>query len=438
MRTISTIIVMVLVTIVSSILLLVSFWLALVCFLMLTTLFIVNGIKMIPANPPHKGILVFLGKRQEIVLDEGWNFIPICPLIFNFILIKVEKVVQDLPEQIVRTPDLAEIGVKVSLTWVPGTEAEYGKSLINYLNTGGEQGVKNNLFDMIEARLRTWAASNQEGPSDWIEAMASKGEALAVLLKAIFGDSLPKIDSDIPTTVWMKFFSKPKRKPSKNEIDMGWSSKDGKWEGLQKEFGELSPEDQKTLQSQVEKRMEIVKTIEEGIPNIEEGEKKFSQSAMGVTFLRFTVNEVSVRGQTAKAAELEAKEEQEARAERTELKNVSERIQDLRKENSGMSIEEAVRIVQTERGKISKSVIEVLGASTGIGQDFLGALGFQRMSSGSSGGNPASTSPGKEGENKNSAKTREKMTRDLDELEEELLDELEGDLDKEEEEEDKK
>ena len=71
----------------------------------------------------------------------------------------------------------------------------------------------------------------------------------------------------------------------------------------------------------------------------------------------------------------------------------------------GLSIQEAIRLVQTERGKISKSVIEVLGASTGLGQDFLGALGFQRLPGGSqqnppspggggSGSGPSSPTPG--------------------------------------------
>jgi hypothetical protein len=386
---IATIVVMGLISAVSILSALVSVWLMPVCFLALTTLFVRNALRKIPAEKPiSKAILVFLGERQKIVLKEGWNFVPLYPFVFDFILIKVEKVVQELPEHIVRTPDLAEIGAKISMAWIPGiknTEGiTYEESLINYLNTGGEDGVRKNLSDMTEDRLRTWAISNQEGPSDWVEAMASKDEALEVLLKAILGDSLPKVDSDIPTTAWMKYFSRPRRKPSLNEIRMGWAVKDPAdqsqlWAGLQAEFAKLSPEAQGVLESQVGKRAEAVRKIKEGIQNIEDGQGMFSQKALGITILRFTVNAISLKGKTAEKAESDAKEKQEAKGEAREIKNVSRRIRKLRQNNPEMSLEEAIRIVQIQQGKISESVIRVLGASTGLGQDFLGALGFQKL-----------------------------------------------------------
>lgn len=396
-----------LITAVSMLFILVSIWLTPVCFLTLTTLFVINALKKIPATPPHEGILVFLGERQKIVLKEGWNWVPLRPFVFDVILIKVEKVVQELPEHVVRTPDLAKIGAEISMAWIPGiknTEGiTYEDSLINYLNTGGEDGVRKNLSDMTEGRLRTWAASDQEGPSDWVEAMASKDEALEVLLKAILGDSLPKVDSDIPTTAWMKYFSRPRKRPSLNEIRMGWAVKDPAdpsqlWAGLQTEFAKLSPEARGALEGQVRLRAEAVRKIKEGIQNLEDGQGMFSQKALGITILRFTVNAISVKGQTAESAELDAKEKREAKGETREIRNLSKRIKRLRKGNPEMSLEEAVRIVQIQQGKISESVIRVLGASTDLGQDVLAALGVQKMSSGT----PTSSFSGEKGKKKNS------------------------------------
>jgi len=404
MRTLVTIIVFGLIAVVSIPIASVSILLAWICFLLLTIMFVTNAIRKVPANPPHKAILVFLGQRQEIVLDEGLNWVPLSPFVFDFILIKVEKVVQDLAEQIVRTPDLAEIGAKVSLTWLPGSEGkDYAKSLINYLNTGGEAGVRKNLNDTLEDRLRTWAASNQEGPSDWVEAMSSKDEALEVLLKAILGDSLPKVESDIPTTAWMKFFSRPKRKPSQNEIKMGWSPPDPAsshelWTGLQAEFEALK-ENKKKLEDQVEARMKAVKEIKEG-------RGTYKQEALGITILRFTVNEISVKGETAKAAELDAKEKREAIGESRETKNLSRRIKKLREGDPEMSLEEAIRIAQIQQGKIKETVIRVIGAATGFGQDAIATVATQGMLN-NPGGKPAAGSSDESSPKKSEGKTKE-------------------------------
>lgn len=42
-----------------------SFWMALAFFVVTTLVFFYNAIKIIPADPPHKGILIVLGKRQK-------------------------------------------------------------------------------------------------------------------------------------------------------------------------------------------------------------------------------------------------------------------------------------------------------------------------------------------------------------------------------------
>jgi hypothetical protein len=226
---------------------------------------------------------------------------------------------------------------------------------------------------------------------------------LEVLLKAILGDSLPKVESDIPTTAWMKFFSRPKRKPSQNEIKMGWSPPDPAsshelWTGLQAEFEALK-ENKKKLEDQVEARMKAVKEIKEG-------RGTYKQEALGITILRFTVNEISVKGETAKAAELDAKEKREAIGEGRETKNLSRRIKKLREGDPEMSLEEAVRIAQIQQGKIKETVIRVIGAATGFGQDAIATVATQGMLN-NPGGKSAAGSSDESSPKKSEGKTKE-------------------------------
>ena len=367
----------------------------------LLALFIYNGLQKVPAKPPHKAILVFLGRRLKIVLNEGWNFLPIYPFVFDFVLIKVEKVNYDLEPQEVRTPDRAVISVKASVTWIPGIQGS-PESYIDYLNSGGEEGVRKIIHDVIEDRTKTWAGSNREGPSTWMEAQVLKDDAHEVLVKSLLGGTLVPIGNPIPTNTWMRFFDSPQSEPTAYDTarrpgQTPWAFKDGatgdwNWSGLQAIYDGYSPADQSELKRKVDQRIDDVRKMREG-----KGE--FGDKSLGITIVRFSVNDIKVTGEVARAAELEEKERRERDADTMELDNVSARIRKLRKENRGMSLEEAIRTVQIERGKISKSVIEVLGASTGLGQDFLGALGFQKMPGG--GNVPAGNPAGKKGGKKN-------------------------------------
>ena len=127
----------------------------------------------------------------------------------------------------------------------------------------------------------------------------------------------------------------------------------------------------KELEKQISDRRDVIRRIREG-------SAEYPLESLGITVLQFTVNELKVEGQVADAAEKEEKERRERAADKLEIDNVSDRIASLRKRHRGMTVEEATRIVQTERGKVKKTVVEVLGASTPVGQDVLGALGFQK------------------------------------------------------------
>lgn len=342
------------------------FWLG-TMFAFLTTIFlVVTGLKKTPANPPHKSLLTFFGRRTRVVLGEGWNFLPLYPL-FNRILVNVTKKNKEFPPQRVRTPDRAEISVSASVTWEPGIKG-CPRSYVEYLNSGGEQGVTEILGNIIEDRVKTWAGSNKEGPSSWLEALALRDEAHGVLAKALLGDALEQVPSDIPTTTWIRFFANPQTEPNNYDVKSGWGTKNGDvwgWTPLERIFDNLQNQEKILLRRGVEKRIEDIKKLRQG-----GGE--FPIEKLGITILRFSLGEIKVEGEVAKAAELEEKERRERDADTLEIDNVSQRILQLRQAHPELTMEDAIRLVQIERDKATKTIIDITGAKTGIGNDLLG------------------------------------------------------------------
>lgn len=151
--------------------------------------FMLQALRNIPAQPPHKGILTVFGERKEVIKNEGWRFFPLYPWWHGFIKVNVTKVNQDLTPEDIRTPDLAELSIPVSLTWTP--DKTVPKNLIEFLNSGGVDGVKEILDDVVAERLRIWAIALTEGPQSWEEAIRAQDEAIEVLIEQITGQELP-------------------------------------------------------------------------------------------------------------------------------------------------------------------------------------------------------------------------------------------------------
>lgn len=336
-----------------------GWWISFIPGLILTLRLLYFWIRNVPADPPHKGVLVFLGKRRKVLLDEGWHFLPLYPLVFRVVMVEVRKINFDLPEQLVRTPDNAELAVKPNLTFTPGAPEAEGREqacfLINYLNSGEKTGVMNIIQAITMDRLRGWALSPEEGPADWKEAMGAKDEAIAVLIKAILGEEIDPIPSPVPTAVLLKYFSSPRRSPSKYEKKKwGRKTKGGnEWEKLEEELAKLSPEERRVLEEAVGERRKTVKEVQEG-------NGAFQKKSLGITINRFTISHIEVRGKVAKAAEQAAKELHEMAAEKIEIAHVLARAKSIQ-EGLGVSPEQALEVVQSERGKVPKEVIDVRG-----------------------------------------------------------------------------
>lgn len=318
---------------------------------------------------------MFLGKRLKTKLTEGWNWVPLYPFISNYVAINIEKKTDQFGPQNVRTPDNAVVSTSEAVVWRPGIDGS-PEFYIIYLNSGGEEGVRKILRERIEDRVKTWGSSNQEGPATWKEALGLRDDAHAVLAEALLGqDVLGPVENPIPTGTWMRFFNIPQSAPTAYDVKNGWASMDDaghwSWSGLQTIFSGYGSDAQAKLKSQVETRKKEV-------DRLRGARGDFGDKSLGITILGFTVNEIEVTGEVAKAAELEEKEKKERAADEIEIRNVSDRAADIRARHPDLSSEKAFEIVQTERKKVGKTIIAISGAQTALGSDLLGLAGVAR------------------------------------------------------------
>lgn len=226
----------------------------------LTVLFFAVSLRYIPADPPHIAVVTLLGQRLRQIKREGYRLFPFYPVIYSAVLINMTKKNQDLPPQAVRTCDLAELDISVSLTWTPNED-----NAIEYLNHGGEGGVKNILADMVREKIREWAISVDRGPKNWEDALRARDEVTAMLIRDIAG--LPSGFSD-------------------------------------------------------EEKREAIRKIKLG-----DGVQPIPQ--LGITLNRLNIGEIKPKGELARAAELMVKEQKEREGEKMEFAHVMDRVQEI-------------------------------------------------------------------------------------------------------------
>lgn len=303
--------------------------------------FVLQGLRKIPANPPTKAVVTLFGKRTVEIKDEGWRFFPLCPWWHGYILVNVTKKNQDFLIKSIKTPDLAEFEIPVSFTITPDCN-----NLIHYLDYQGEPGVWKNLKEIVEEKLRIWAIAADEGPETAEEALAAGDDAVAILIKAIAGTELSKVPSPYPTTVLLKALNKPKPKPPlKSEEKFGKN-----WEEIAKWFEKLSPAEQKKVNKALEERKKFLAQIRRGNGTI-------AITSMGIILNRLNIGEIKAVGKFAEVADLVVKKRKEKEAEIVEIEYVAKIMETLKKQ-LGISNEQALEILQTERGKVIKTINE--------------------------------------------------------------------------------
>ncbi len=255
--------------------------------------FILQGLRRIPADPPSRAVVTRFGQRTGCIKNEGWRFFPIYPWFYGYILVDMTKKNQDLTPKEVRTAqDMAEIEVTVSLTWRP--DADFNSTtnqsyLLEYLNSGGEAGVKNILEDIVEEAVREFAADPNREPNTWEDAIKMKRQFLAEIVATILG-----------------------RVPAQTSIA----------------------------------------DINEMVIQLRRGNGQLRLETLGIVLSRVNVTSIKPKGKLAEAAEKEAVEKREQKAEIVELTHVASRINALKE--LGFSNEQALEVIQTERGKVKK------------------------------------------------------------------------------------
>src|SRR3989344_1697535 len=258
--------------------------------------FILQGLRKIPADPPHVAAVTVFGKRTGEIKKEGWRFFPLYPFWHGAIPVDVTQKNKDFNPQDVRTPELGEIQIRVSATWRPDYEPTPpenpdGNRLIKYLNAGGQIGVENILSDIVQEKVREFAI---HGVSDWEGLLKIRGEVIAEIAAAIMGDE---------------------------------------WQ--------LLPEGE-------QKRV---------IESLRQGNGSVMVGSLGIILNRLNITEIKPKGELAKAAELEAKERQERRGELFEMGHIQDLLERLKR--VGFSNEQAMEVIQTERGKVRKDIKEI-------------------------------------------------------------------------------
>ena len=277
---------------------------------------ILQGLRKIPADPPHKAVVTRLGKRINKVKREGWRFFFFFPYLYGYILVKVTKINHDLPPQLVRTPDMAELEIPVSLTWtpvdikLPDDHGEPVSGLINYLNAGGEKGVKEILDDIVRERLREWAMSKIEGPQTWEEALNAREEAISILIKSIVGESLGPIDTDIPTAILLRFYNLQSKTFREKRVQAERDTAD--WNMLRDYLDSLSLEERETLTEQVDTRKRIIVKMRQG-----NGGQLLPQ--LGIRLDRLNIDEIKPKGKLAESAEKMVTEQREMEGDKVKI-----------------------------------------------------------------------------------------------------------------------
>jgi hypothetical protein len=148
------------------------------------------GLRNIPANPPHKGLVTLWGKRQPRVIGEGYTVLaPYFPFFYDVILINMEQHNMDFIFEHLRCNAVAgrdfqsgaAVTVKVGVTWMPNNDAN---ALFNFIGVGTEPGTRNIMRDMLAEALRQYATTKT-----WEELTRSGDEITQILLQKLTAET---------------------------------------------------------------------------------------------------------------------------------------------------------------------------------------------------------------------------------------------------------
>ncbi len=323
----------------------------------LSVAIILEGLVKIESDPTHIGQLTIFGERiTGEFLTEGWHFIPLRGLWYGVIPIKRTRIPYDVTIPTARTPDRAASEVPVHLAF-----QQIPRLAINYLDSGGEEGVKEQLFGRVTERIREWCMGKEEGPDTWVELDQSQAEGTFVLVKKLAHNFLvpiePKEAQEVPTWIWMLYFREPKpTKLNNNEEDWGkdnWAKVKEVIDQIKKKYPDNDPTG---LNIQLKKLKDSVESRRKQIDALRKGSGKLEITDLGIELQLLNIGNIKVLGKVAEEADNQAKEEQQMRGEKLELEHLRNRIREFL--DLGYSLEQARETIQTERDKVVKTIKE--------------------------------------------------------------------------------
>lgn len=350
-----------------------------VLFFLISAIFLQALVKI---KAVHRAVVMNRGKRQERVIkktingievedketvtkDEGWRLFWLRPYWRDYIEVDVGRKTLEFKQEVI-TPDKASSMVPIILVFRP-----LGKYLNQYIESGREEGVKRLLMGKTKGRLREWAMSLEEGPSDWKELNRSQLAAIETLIKVIASGQLiskiPEFAQQVPTFIWLRYFSKPRpfdldqlTKNEKSWAEAEDGSKKCTWEKVEKIYVGLEDKSKPDVELS-ELQEELRNAVEERrkeINGIRGGSAKIEIPNLGITIEGLNFEDIKLIGETAKKADAKAMEQEEREAEELELEFIKERIVELMKPPLNYTRDQALEIVQTERSKVIKTINE--------------------------------------------------------------------------------
>lgn len=275
----------------------------------LATIMFVHGLKEIPANPPHVGLVTIWGKRYPVKKGEGLTLLaPYFPFKYDIVLIRVEKRNEDFRFTDIRcklesgsandnnapAKSGGSVSADISITWQPTLDEGKEGKLLDFINSGKDAGVTSIMRDMLGEDIRQSGASRT-----WTEMTFATDELSVSLIGKLTGEEHGK------------------ENPTKEEL---------------KQF--------------------IKTTLQNGVSDIWD---------LGVTIRRLNVEKVEPEGELKGDAERAARERQQRTAEESETDTVVVLMEKYRKKFPNLSDTEILNAVQTERGKASRIIVDGSG-----------------------------------------------------------------------------
>ena len=251
-------------------------------------------VKRVPAQPFTYWVLSILGRPKQAALSPGFWFLPGPSLLFGWLAASGKDVSlpildPDNPEKkelVIETPK-DKVGVRFPVTVMYSFDPS--NPLPYVMRLEGKENVETHLSRIAIQALRTWVRSRNYGPQRYEDAMAAGIVALNVIFKALVGNNLKRIPSDIPTEILLNYFSSPKQPPSEQE-EIAYGKN---WGILEQRIKNLGDDGRAKLESAVKERLAI-------LVQIQRGEASFPVKSLGIVIKAITLGDIEPVGEVAR------------------------------------------------------------------------------------------------------------------------------------------